>query len=253
MLVPFRDSAAIARALINLLTDPVKRDNMRKQAYLLGRQMVWSQLTHAFLESFRKAREVPLRQARSRLALDTQEQQPRELPLLRLDHLRTLTDNTGILQHAVFSVPNRKEGYCTDDNARALLLTVLLEQTGDDTPEVRLLASRYAAFLNDAFIPATGRFHNFIASIANGWTTPGPKTAWGGPSGPWVPVSAAPSARISNNGPSGSSKPHCRPSATPGPTSGPRRSRLSASMNTSGVSAATASSIRSGRNSPNDS
>ncbi|GIX49978.1 MAG: hypothetical protein KatS3mg132_172 [Limisphaera sp.] len=95
VLVPFRDSAAIARALIDLLTDPVKRDNMRKQAYLLGRQMVWSQLAHAFLESFRKAREVPLRQVRSRLALDTQEQQPRELPLLRLDHLRTLTDNTG--------------------------------------------------------------------------------------------------------------------------------------------------------------
>ena len=179
VLVPFRDSAAIARALIDLLTDPVKRDNMRKQAYLLGRQMVWSQLTHAFLESFRKAREVPLRQARSRLALDTQEQQPRELPLLRLDHLRTLTDNTGILQHAVFSVPNRKEGYCTDDNARALLLTVLLEQTGDDTPEVRLLASRYAAFLNDAFIPATGRFHNFMSFDRQWLDNPGSEDCLG--------------------------------------------------------------------------
>lgn len=162
VLVPFRDPAAIARALIDLLTDSVKRDNMRKQAYLLGRQMVWNQLAHAFLESFRRAREMSPRHWRGRLALTTQEQQPRELPLLRLDHLRTLTDDTGILQHARFSIPNRRDGYCTDDNARALLLTVLLEQTGDDSPEVRLLASRYAAFINDAFVPSVGRFHNFM-------------------------------------------------------------------------------------------
>lgn len=163
VLVPFRDSEAIARALIDLLTDPVRRDAMRKQAYLMGREMVWSQLAHAFLESFRKAREMPRRELRSRFSLPTQEQQHRELPLLRLDHLHTLTDGTGMIQHAVCSVPNHREGYCTDDNARALLLTVLLEETGDDTPELRRLTSRYAAFLNYAFIPENGGFHNFMS------------------------------------------------------------------------------------------
>ena len=53
-----------------------------------------------------------------------------QLPELKLDHLHALTDDTGILQHAIFTIPNRGEGHTTDDNARALILTVLLEQSG---------------------------------------------------------------------------------------------------------------------------
>lgn len=163
VLVPFRDSAAIAREIIALCQDEVRRHAMRKQAYLLGREMTWSHLSHQFLESFRKAREIQSHRFAKRLTLKTQEQEGRELPLLRVDHLRRLSDSTGLLQHAVCSVPNFHEGYCTDDNARALLLTVLLEQTGDDSPEVRALASRYAAFLHYAFIPEKRRFHNFLS------------------------------------------------------------------------------------------
>src|SRR5204862_7711040 len=55
------------------------------------------------------------------------------------------------------------EGYCTDDNARALLLTVLLEETGDDTPELQGLASAYAAFVNYAFDPDQKQFRNFMS------------------------------------------------------------------------------------------
>lgn len=163
VLVPFRDSAAIARELTALLRDEVRRHAMRKQAYLLGREMTWSHLSHAFLESFRKARETPAHRFVKRLALKTQEQEHRELPPLKLDHLRRLSDASGLLQHAVYSVPNFHEGYCTDDNARGLLLTVFLEQTGDDSPEVRSLASRYAAFLHYAFVPEQRRFHNFLS------------------------------------------------------------------------------------------
>ncbi len=163
VLVPFRDSAAIAQAVVGLFRDEVRRQAMRKQAYLLGREMTWGQLTHQLLESFRKAREMQAGRIARRLALKTQEQEPRELPLLRLDHLRRLSDDTGLLQHAVCSVPNLQEGYCTDDNARGLLLTVLLEETGDDTPEVRALASRYAAFVQNAFIPEKRRFHNHLS------------------------------------------------------------------------------------------
>jgi hypothetical protein len=98
-----------------------------------------------------------------RLALKTLEQEPEKLPDLRLDHLRLLSDSTGMFQHAIYSMPNFAEGYCTDDNARALLLTIMLEATGDDTPEVRDLAATYAAFLNYAFVPANGRFRNFMS------------------------------------------------------------------------------------------
>jgi len=161
--VPFRDSAAIAREIVALFKDEVRRHSMRKQAYLMGREMTWSQLGPQFLESFRKAREMHSNRQAKRFALKTQEQERRELPLLRLDHLRRMSDAVGMLQHATSSIPNFQEGYCSDDNARALILTVSLEDTGDDSPEVQLLASRYAAFLDYAFNLDAGSFHNFMS------------------------------------------------------------------------------------------
>jgi hypothetical protein len=87
-----------------------------------------------------------------------------KLPLLKLDHLQRLTDGTGMLQHANFTVPNYTEGYTTDDNARALILTILLEELNREMPaEVERLASRYLAFLWHAFNGETHRFRNFFA------------------------------------------------------------------------------------------
>ena len=62
----------------------------------------------------------------------TLEKRPPELPLLNLNHLRRLTDDTGLIQHACFTVPNYGEGYATDDNARALIVAVSLEEQGED-------------------------------------------------------------------------------------------------------------------------
>ena len=73
-----------------------------------------------------------------------------------------MTDATGLFEHASHTTPNCAEGYCTDDNARALLLTVLLEQLGQGSGQVHRLATIYAAFLNYAFDPARGRFRNFM-------------------------------------------------------------------------------------------
>jgi hypothetical protein len=77
--------------------------------------------------------------------------------------LEHLSDSTGIVQHAIYTIPDHAHGYCTDDNARALILTVLLEEQGKDSPRVHSLASRYAAFLNVAFNRDTGRFRNFMS------------------------------------------------------------------------------------------
>ena len=84
------------------------------------------------------------------------------LPELNLDHLYRMTDSTGIFQHAIFTAPNLREGYCTDDNARALILAVLLGELEEAPERVRALATTYAAFLNHAFDPKTKRFHNFL-------------------------------------------------------------------------------------------
>ena len=67
-----------------------------------------------------------------------------------------------MFQHATYTIPNFEEGYCTDDNARALLLTVLLGELGQDGPEVRRIANTAAAFLQAAFHRERGRFRNFM-------------------------------------------------------------------------------------------
>jgi hypothetical protein len=88
---------------------------------------------------------------------------PVGLPALTLTHLRRLTDDTGILQHARYTVPRYDDGYCLDDNARALLLMASVEDSGtDDRPAVRALADRYLAFVSHAFNPETGRFRNLM-------------------------------------------------------------------------------------------
>jgi hypothetical protein len=93
---------------------------------------------------------------------------PHESPELNLDHLYQMTDSTGIFQHARFTAPNLSEGYCTDDNARALIAAVLLGQLEETPKRVRALATTYAAFLDYAFDPKTLRFHNFL-SIDRRW------------------------------------------------------------------------------------
>src|SRR5256884_9726700 len=75
-----------------------------------------------------------------------------------------MTDNTGIFQHAIFNVPNYREGYCTDDNARAFILTLLLPEMTSRVAQrdVERLASTYLSFLWVAFDQETKRFGNFM-------------------------------------------------------------------------------------------
>jgi hypothetical protein len=72
-----------------------------------------------------------------------------------------MCDDTGLLQHAVHSVPDRLHGYCVDDNARALLLACALNEPGE-RPLEELLTARFAAFVQHAWNPDIGRFRNFM-------------------------------------------------------------------------------------------
>jgi hypothetical protein len=141
---------------------------MRKQAYLLGRGMIWGQVAALYSSSFERARLERGNGVSALISHKPLEHEPRELPALRLEHLRRLSDSTGIYQHAKYTLPNFKEGYCTDDNVRALQLLVMIEESGDITPEVQALATCYASFINHAFIPETCRFHNFM-SFERSW------------------------------------------------------------------------------------
>ena len=162
VLVPFADSAALAREICGLLADEPRRNAMRKRAYMLGREMIWSNVAHLYMETFQQARSNLIDQPDRQYVVPTLDERPLDLPELRLDHLLNMTDSTGIFQHATITIPQFEHGYCTDDTARALILTVLLEELGNDSPQVLRAATTYAAFVNAAFDAERGRFRNFM-------------------------------------------------------------------------------------------
>jgi hypothetical protein len=112
------------------------------------------------METFQRARAERRHFAPSDFAVKPLDKRPGEFPPLKLDHLQRMTDHTGMFQHAIFTVPNYVEGYTIDDNARALLVSALLEELGN--PEAYELSSRYLAFVWYAFNSETRRFRNFM-------------------------------------------------------------------------------------------
>lgn len=164
VIVPFKDPAAIAERVIDLLDNEAERHAMRKRAYLYGRGMIWPRVAQRYMESFERARQMRSENIRPVFAAKTLKNRGGDLPQIKLDHLLRLTDSTGLLQHTIYTVPNYAEGYTTDDNSRALLLTVMLEEAERQvSADLNLLGSRYMAFLAHAFNPDTGRFRNLMA------------------------------------------------------------------------------------------
>jgi glycosyltransferase involved in cell wall biosynthesis len=163
VIVPFDDPESIAKAAIGLLENDAERHAMRKRAYLHSRGTTWPRTAQAYMASFQKARTE--RMARPRAALQDifAAKDTDRLPALDTTHLSNMTDDTGILQHAIFTLPNCLEGYTTDDNARALIVSVLLNGSGPSNRKARTtLSHRYLAFLWLAFHGKTGRFRNFL-------------------------------------------------------------------------------------------
>jgi glycosyltransferase involved in cell wall biosynthesis len=161
ILVPFGDVAALGRETASLLSDEPRRLAMRERAYLAGRPMIWPRIAERYCALFAGAergvqRRLDPRQDASRLHRD-----PRAPRTMAIGHFLSLCDDTGLLQHAVHSVADRSHGYCTDDNARALLLGCALGREGE-SPLPDNLTSRFAAFLQHAWNPDTRRFRNFM-------------------------------------------------------------------------------------------
>jgi glycosyltransferase involved in cell wall biosynthesis len=172
VLVPFDDPKAIAEKTIELLDNGTARHAMRKRAYLYTRDMVWNRVAQQYMGSFERVYNERLRNPRATFSAQNTEKNLDRLPAIKLDHLLRMTDHTGIVEHAIFVVPNYPEGYSTDDNARALIVAILLEQFGTGAPVgSQDLASRYLAFLWLAFDPATKRFRNCL-SYERQWQEP---------------------------------------------------------------------------------
>ena len=166
-LVPFQNPIAIAQKTIELLDTPALRHAMRKRAYIFAREMVWKRVAQGYMESFARVRSDRMENPRVQFSAGVAPKAYGQLPELKLDHVNRLTDDTGIFQHAIFTIPNRAEGHTTDDNARALIFAVLLAQISDDRlAQAKAVttdfSSRYLSFMEHAFDPAKGRFRNFL-------------------------------------------------------------------------------------------
>jgi glycosyltransferase involved in cell wall biosynthesis len=164
VLVPFDDPGAIARAAIDLLEHEAARHAMRKRAYLHAREMTWRNVARKYRGVFAQVHADRARAPRPAFLRPLVQPEFDRLPPLKLDHLLRLTDDTGLLQHALFTVPNLAEGYTTDDNARGLIVTAMLEQlASSQAPDAGNLAAKYLAFMKLAFDAATGRFRNCLS------------------------------------------------------------------------------------------
>jgi glycosyltransferase involved in cell wall biosynthesis len=171
-LVPFQNPGAIAQKTIELLDTPALRHSMRKRGYLFAREMVWKRVAQGYMESFSKVRSDRLQTPRVQFSARVTPKFLNLLPVLKLNHLHRLTDDIGMFQHSIFTIPNYGEGYTTDDNARALIFTASFARTmSDKLGDRKSTASassldascRYLSFLEHAFNPVNGRFKNFLA------------------------------------------------------------------------------------------
>ncbi len=162
-LVAFRDSKALARSINDLLDHPDERLVMRRAAYEYCRPMKMSEMGRNYLKVFSNAiAQRPLKIV-DIPALETLSRHEKQLPEINLKHLRVMTDDTGLLQHAKYTVPDRAHGYCVDDNARALIVTTTAHDLNRSDTGLAELASIYLSFLDDAFDPDRGRFRNFMS------------------------------------------------------------------------------------------
>ncbi len=160
-LAEFGKPESLADNIIKLLDDNALRRATQEKAYAFGRKMIWSEVARQYEDTFQAVEAVgPVNTA----TVKTGEKPGLQLSLpdVRLDHLYRLTDGTGMLQHAIYSTPNRHHGYCTDDNSRALIVATMSYRLLRDAAVLPFL-DRYLSFMHYAWNEDRKRFHNFMS------------------------------------------------------------------------------------------
>lgn len=164
-IVPFNNPGALAEQINALLCDDTQRHAIRKKAYTFTREAVWEKVSKNYLDIFNEVRQKRIRHPRPRHSyVENIKAITRfDLPEIKLDHLRSMTDDTGILQHADHTIPSRLHGYCTDDNARALLAAAMGQRyLPTNGLGLDALSGHYLGFLLYAYNETNGRFRNFM-------------------------------------------------------------------------------------------
>jgi glycosyltransferase involved in cell wall biosynthesis len=152
-LVPFDDAAALAEAICGYLDEPQTLQEARAEARRVGSSLAWPAVAEATASVLHQAHELAPRRRLAGVA-DLQ------LTSLRTDHLHTLVDDVGIVQHAHGVIPNRDSGYCVDDVARLAVVSLAFAGRGDERAWTSTLC-RALAFLHAA--EGDGGMHNFMS------------------------------------------------------------------------------------------
>jgi glycosyltransferase involved in cell wall biosynthesis len=161
-LVPFNDPVVLAEKINHLLEHEEERNEIRKKGYQFSRSAVWKAVAGKYLNLGREVIERTVDQPIPQYAKRADTRILGGLPEINLQHMRVMTDGTGILQHAKYSIPDRTHGYCVDDNARALIVAAMYYSLHQDR-EVIPLIQTYLSFLHYSFNPENGRFRNFMS------------------------------------------------------------------------------------------
>ena len=160
-LFDFKNHEQLSNIVNSLLDDESKHQQLKSNAYNYGLNLRWPAigdiylkvLTEAFNNGKKPSRKIPP-------VIDVE-----SMPVLNLNHIALLTDDTGIIQHAKFGIPNLKEGYCIDDNARALILS-LMAYNQDKNQKALKLMPRYLSFIQ-YMQREDGNFRNFLSFNRN--------------------------------------------------------------------------------------
>jgi glycosyltransferase involved in cell wall biosynthesis len=164
ILVPIGNEKVLTEAILSLLRDEQIRDRIRKSAYQYGRSLIWKEVASSYINLFENIQEEFRIRIKSGLIQRKAEEaiKVQELPEVNLDHLRRLSDSTGILQHATFFLPNKTHGYTTDDNARALIVALRFWTLFKEY-SISTLIDTYLSFLLFAYDFRNGKVKNFLS------------------------------------------------------------------------------------------
>jgi glycosyltransferase involved in cell wall biosynthesis len=154
----FKNSDELADILLELFEDEKTLEEIRKKAYEYGKKIRWPKIGKRYLSL---AEYVKNNWKKEEKINDKQAIDIRMLPSYTLEHIRRLTDDTGIVQHAKYGIPNLKEGYCVDDNSRALLMTTMAYRQTKDRETLSLMPV-YLSFIHYMQLP-NGNFRNFLS------------------------------------------------------------------------------------------
>jgi len=157
----FNDSDNLTSTLTGLLDKPEELDELRRKAFDYGRKITWPKIGQKYVRLIKDIlKEEPTIIVQKDTELDLQ-----VLPKFALTHINRLTDDTGIIQHAKFGIPNLKEGYCLDDNARALLMVLMAYRQKKDLSALEL-SPIYLSYIHYMQNP-DGTFRNFLSFSRN--------------------------------------------------------------------------------------